>query len=164
MLCLKAAPERLMLKPKYEHKIVCGSYLTAVLDPDQRRRTVDHVIRNLAGVEFDAIAFRGLSGSLIAPIVAMEMGKTLLAVRKGEFSHSGRIVEGDYNARTYVIVDDMISSGDTIKEIVKAITEALELGSWTVCGHTARCVGVILYLTSTKPFFSLQDIKEGYYL
>jgi adenine/guanine phosphoribosyltransferase-like PRPP-binding protein len=113
-------PARL-LRAKYDPSIKCASHLIRPLDPTTRRDTIEKIIEVLKRYDFDAIAFRGLSGALVAPTVAMLMDKTLLAVRKGERCHSSHTVEGDYNAQRYVILDDMISSGDTVKDIFHAI-------------------------------------------
>jgi orotate phosphoribosyltransferase-like protein len=138
MLCLKAAPERLALKAKYEPYIKCSGHLTPVLNPERRRHTVNSVIRVLRYHEFDAIAFRGLSGALIAPIVAMEMDKTLLAVRKREeHRHSEMVVEGDLNAKRYVILDDLVSMGTTVKAIISEVATV---------APAAKCIGVLRYL------------------
>jgi len=99
--------------------------------------------------EFDAIAFRGLSGALLAPIVALQMGKTLIAVRKGESTHSSRDVEGDYGARRYVIIDDIVSSGDTVRAIIADIkTENPE----------AYCIGVYQYLRTNAEVKTVDDV------
>jgi adenine/guanine phosphoribosyltransferase-like PRPP-binding protein len=135
---LPPGPTRLMLNAAHEHKIKCASYLTYALKPELRRGTVFHIIRIFKYFDFDAIAFRGLSGALVAPIVAMEMDKTLLAVRKTiEDCHSGLMVEGDYAARRYLILDDMISTGQTVHDIIKEIRIAIPY---------AKCLGVLPYL------------------
>lgn len=137
MLLLKAAPERLLLNAGYQHHIQCAGHLYASLSPDTRRETVKQVIRCLSPLDFDAIAIRGLSGLLIAPIVAMEMNKTLLVVRKpDEKCHSSKRIEGDYNTRRYVILDDFISSGSTVYAIYDEIKERLP---------SAHCIGVFEY-------------------
>lgn len=133
-------PTRL-LQEGYEHDIQCAGHLERGLDPDLRRQTVEDVIRILRPLDFDAIAFRGLSGALIAPTVAMLMGKTLLAVRKPEEQrHSYRMVEGDYAARRYVIIDDMVSSGDTLRAIWSEINRVMP--------H-AECIGHLPYMWVT---------------
>lgn len=74
--------------------------------------------------KFDAIAFTGMSGTLIAPPVAMELGKELLMVRKkAESSHSSFTVEGDYAARRFIIIDDFRASGRTERNILTAVKE-----------------------------------------
>jgi orotate phosphoribosyltransferase-like protein len=103
----------------------CASHLDPLINVDLLKVTVRNVIKAIKLLElenkFDAIAFRGLSGSLIAPVVALKLGKTLLAVRKGEECHSSRQVEGDLGADRYIIIDDFVSSGETVNKIRKAI-------------------------------------------
>lgn len=76
---------------------------------------------NNSRVKFDAIAFRGLSGALVAPSIAIMMNKHLLAVRKtGDTDHSKYRVEG-YMGCPYIIVDDLIESGETMETIIDAV-------------------------------------------
>ncbi len=104
-----------MKQPKYN--IRCVSHLTPMLDPKRARYTVKQVIKMIKarGLKFDAIACRGVSGLLIAPIVAMRLNKTLIVVRKGEKTHSCYVVEGDHAAKRYLILDDFIASGATVR-------------------------------------------------
>jgi adenine/guanine phosphoribosyltransferase-like PRPP-binding protein len=91
------------------------------------------------GMQIDAIAFRGMSGCLFAAPLAARMRKPMIMVRKTcancgtHQSHTCAVVEGDRNAKTYVIVDDFVASGATVRAIKEAITE------WS----QATCVGVM---------------------
>jgi adenine/guanine phosphoribosyltransferase-like PRPP-binding protein len=85
---------------------------------------------------FDAIAFRGNSGAAIAYPLSFKLQIPLICVRKGP-SHSPFKVEGCSNAKTYVIVDDFIESGNTIKRIRKAIN--------TDYRSEPKLVGILLY-------------------
>ena len=125
------------MKPA-KHEIRCASHLVPMLNPKRARFTAKQVVRMIRErkLEFDAIACRGISGLLIAPIVAMRLNKTLIVVRKGEKTHSGYEVEGDHGAKRYLILDDFIDCGDT----VRAITEQI-----FVVNQGARCVGFIAY-------------------
>jgi len=119
--------------------ICCAYHLVPMLNPKQARYTVKQVIKMIRtmGLRFDAIACRGVSGLLIAPGVALRLNKTLLKVRKKkEEAHSSFLVEGDRGAKRYIILDDFIESGDTVKEIAKAIHKV---------NPTAHCVGYIAY-------------------
>lgn len=126
----------------HDISIKCASHLSLALHPDTRQKVSRRIITLLRSMEkrndiqFDAIAARGLSGLLFAPIVAMALNKTLLVVRKGESCHSGRTVEGDVGARSYIIIDDFISSGNTVAATVNEIAEAVPL---------AVCVGMVHY-------------------
>lgn len=107
-------------------QVVVSSYLDMVFDSPRK------LIRHLAKVitksklEFDTIAFRGMSGALVAPTLAYVLNKHLLVVRKdGETTHSCHRVEGNANARKVLIVDDFISSGSTVQSIIDGINKNL---------------------------------------
>lgn len=125
-----------LLKAKHSHKVMCAGHLERGLEPELRAITLSNIIRILKHHDFDAIAFSGLSGALFAPMVAFALDKTLLAVRKGEQCHSSRLVEGDYAARRFVILDDFISCGDTMRHILDEIHEAVP---------EAECIGILEY-------------------
>jgi hypothetical protein len=106
--------------PNFDH----AGYMRAVVITDNLRQNVKNCVRALRKMEFDAIAFRGMSGALLAPAVALSMKKNLLMVRKpADDSHSMMMVEGDKAARRYVIIDDLISTGATVRTIFKEIRE-----------------------------------------
>jgi adenine/guanine phosphoribosyltransferase-like PRPP-binding protein len=119
-----------------EHKHVtrCAQHLTPFMDPKTQKLVVRKCIALLKTKEFDTIAFRGLSGALIAPIVAMRMGKSLMAVRKGEQCHSHHQVEGNAATKRYVIIDDFISLGCTVHAILNEVL---------VFAPEAKCIGVV---------------------
>jgi orotate phosphoribosyltransferase len=91
--------------------------------------------------DFDSIAYSGMSGALIASIVSMELDKGLFCVRKeSDKNHSGRRIESGFKkSKKYIIIDDLIDSGDTIKYIVENMTKEYP---------ETRCVGIYLYNTS----------------
>jgi len=131
---------------KWEHT----SYLEPLIRRNNLQTTLDNCRKALALHVFDAIAFRGLSGSLIAAPLALAMGKELLAVRKEcEFggkdsTHSCHHVEGFKASKRYIIVDDLICSGNTANKIVAAIKEfapqAVCVGLLEV-NYVDRCCG-----------------------
>lgn len=105
-----------------------SSYLWRFIEPDNLRESIKLAVRALElwKDDFDAVAFRGMSGALIGPPVALAMNKTMIMVRKpDEDSHAiidRVLVEGDAGARSYIILDDFVSSGKTayaIKESIK---------------------------------------------
>lgn len=105
--------------------------------------------------EFDAIAFRGMSGALVAPSVAAALGKNLLMIRK-EQSHSDMNVEGFYGiTQRYVIVDDFISSGETCRTIIAKVKRF---------DKSNICIGIVLYNNLGRDRTSLiipTDFDEG---
>ncbi len=117
-------------------------YPSAFLCPPRLLKAVEKCIKIIRRkkLTFDAIAFRGLSGAVVAPLVALKLRKTLIAVRKTK-SHGLGPVAGDLAARSYIIVDDLISSGTTVRKIVKALK----------C-REAECKGVVLYNASYRTF------------
>lgn len=119
-------------------------YLRWFLSPDKLQASIDASVRILRKYEFDAIAFCGMSGALIAPAIALEMNKEMLMVRKKRYSDNGVVrndhhscyrVEGDMNARNFVIVDDFIASGETVLHILAQIKDNLF--------NPCNCLGVL---------------------
>lgn len=98
---------------------------------------VKEAVKALKVIEFDTIAFRGISGALIAPIVAHKLKKEIVLIRKPESqSHSYDMFEGFLRTERYVIIDDLVCSGSTVSETIKKVTQ-------NVPG--AKFVGVYLY-------------------
>ena len=123
------------------------SYFYRAVD-ERREETIEDLIDFLKPREhlFQAIAFRGLSGAMVAPIIAYVMGKKIIPVRKpktDEDNHSGATVEAPpfgnlvpAEERKILIIDDFIASGKTVATIVKLI------GNWD---RRAECIGVLQY-------------------
>lgn len=119
-----------------------SEYMTGQLSGEILETIIDDVVRTIkkSKIDFDAIAFRGVSGALVAPAVAAELHKPLLLVRKNsESSHSLYQVEGcdKYKCR-YIIIDDFVCSGSTIKAIVNDINDEFRSEDY-------RPVGLFLY-------------------
>jgi adenine/guanine phosphoribosyltransferase-like PRPP-binding protein len=129
--------------------MISSPYLERHLDTAGLKLAVQRTIKFLEKKtrEFDAIAFRGMSGALVAPSVATALGKNLLMVRK-EHSHSTMNVEGFYGTpQRYIIVDDFISMGSTCKEIITQVSN--------FCDENT-CVGIALYNNSGRSRSELQ--------
>jgi adenine/guanine phosphoribosyltransferase-like PRPP-binding protein len=85
---------------------------------------------------FDAIAFTGTSGAALAYPLSINLKLPLICVRKTlDGNHYNRELEGVTNARTYLIVDDFIASGNTIRKITKTIDK----------NSGAKPAGIFLY-------------------
>ena len=117
--------------PEYAH----AWYLSKLLPTHELRRTLRLAAETLQHYDFDAIAFRGMSGALIAPALALQLNKSLIMVRKTtDHCHSFHLVEGDAAARTYIIADDFVWSGDTVLTIRHQLTRF---------APRALCLGVL---------------------
>lgn len=95
-------------------------YLTPLTSSKKRLAVVNKAVGILANVDFDSIAFIGMSGALLAPVLAFVMGKELIALRKhGSQSHSWHSIEGFNKTKRYIVVDDFICTGNTVRDIAK---------------------------------------------
>jgi len=130
---------------------IYSDYMTDALM--RRQEAITFCVGKLAPhvAAFDTIAFRGMSGALIAPIVADKLNKSLTLVRKQEVdehkSHAEYPVEGALFV-DYVIVDDFTNSGRTLREIQKRIFEAERYHCVFPSGREVnhgRCLAVCLY-------------------
>lgn len=129
-------------------------YTKARFMPENLADDVAEMARALKNVIFDALAFRGLSGAILAGTLAVRLKKPLIGVRKGESTHSMELVEyyGGWICPRYVIVDDFPFTGQTIKIIVKMIQEKMP---------KAKCVGLVFADEHRwKRFGTLEEMKE----
>ena len=85
---------------------------------------------------FDSIACCGVSGLMVVPQIAEILNKNIIIVRKDEKRYSEFFIEGVSPSR-YVILDDLICSGDTIKHIMNSIHDDTP---------RAKCIGAYFYL------------------
>lgn len=113
----------------------CAPYLRALLESRESLLCVVRLVTKLikdSGVQYDSIAFRGMSGALLCPILSLRLRKKMIMVRKGEKTHSGFKVEGVTEGSRYIIVDDLIVTGRTIDAIISSLPES-------------ECVGIFLW-------------------
>ena len=122
---------------------IISDYLRSALNPDSIKLFMETAPSFVQRFDFEAIAFRGMSGALLAPLLAYHTHKSLLMVRKPkhtdnghEHDHSNFRVEGDRATKRYLILDDFMCSGNTIWSIVR------EIRSWA---PEARCIGALFY-------------------
>ena len=122
-----------------DHTIRAGESFRAIAAPKDFRAVVKitkQKIRELK-LNYSAIAFRGVSGAMLAGPLCAALGKYPLLVRKpGDGSHSPYKLEGPIGAFGYIIVDDLAYTGDTVLKIVAGINAD---------NSAARCVGIVLY-------------------
>lgn len=129
-----------------------SDYLRRVLDPNQLKIVIDAAAERLKPHidTFDSIAFMGMSGSALAWPLSYILGKKVICVRKPQIkSHSWDAVEGVGTTRNYIIVDDLIDTGTTIRNIVNAINQmAIQNHPGYLHGpaYLPKCVGIYLFL------------------
>ena len=102
-----------------------GGYLPLITG--LRRNILKRAVKDIRpfSKKFDAIAISGASGFLIGPSLADILGKKLIIVRKGGERPHGFVVEFSDICENYLIVDDIINTGNTIKRIIKTIKQQL---------------------------------------
>lgn len=138
-------------KKKLRHTHLDTSYLGSVYDDKRFAKTVRCTLARLRALlkdkntRFGAIAFRGSSGAALAFIASHALGIPLMHVRKSsDGNHFDGAVEGVIGHKRYVIIDDFISSGHTVKSIVSTIEHRYQKGGWP----EPECIGVVLYASS----------------
>jgi orotate phosphoribosyltransferase len=131
-------------------KVIQGcSHTSLVLNHKERNKIIIKAVCKLRKIsdEFDTIACCGISGLLVVPQIAELLNKHILIIRKNEKCYSEFRMEGVAPFR-YVVVDDLICSGSTIKRIKNTIKE----------DHPrARCVGVYCYMPEETAYKADRD-------
>jgi len=120
-------------------KIIQGAAHTSrVLNHKYRNGVIIKAICSLRKIEkdFDSIACCGVSGLMVVPQIAEILNKNIIVVRKGEQRYSEFFIEG-VAPSNYVIVDDLICSGSTVKSIINNIHDDVP---------RAKCIGAYFYM------------------
>jgi orotate phosphoribosyltransferase len=115
-----------------------SSHTCHVLNHKARNKIVIKAVCDLRKIAdtFDSIACCGVSGLMVVPQIAELLNKNIVVVRKGERCYSEFRTEGVAPFR-YIILDDLICSGSTVKHIKRVIKDEYSRSS---------CVGVYCYL------------------
>ena len=119
---------------------ITTSYMTQVYHLELYLRLLPKVVKKLKQLKkkwkFEAIAFTGCSGAAVAYPLSFLTKTHLICVRKDK-AHNKSKTEGATEVKRYLIVDDFICSGKTIKNIISALK--------------GKPVGILLYSAySTK--------------
>lgn len=142
---------RNMPNHRHEHKVKTD-YLEDVFNISNFAKMVDKLILSAKQmrreVGFDTIAFQGTSGAAAAYILAKELYVPLICIRKendkSHYTRDNGLFEGSLEAKRYIIVDDFICSGATVRRIENIIHEKLK--------GEAKCVGYLMYSSSRDPY------------
>ena len=114
-------------------------HTTMLLNPKNRNSIIEKCCKEILEneISFDSIACCGISGLLIAPVVAEKIKKNLIVVRKKNDTRYSPFQYEGVIPKTYIIIDDLVCSGKTIKHIMNTIQED--------CPN-AKCFGVYCFL------------------
>jgi len=107
-------------------------------------RIIEQAEMSLEDVEFEGFIGMGLSGSMVAPLLAYALGKRFAIVRKKSSprSHSATpegIESGLKDGDRWLFCDDFISTGETRKTVIDRIKthhvgEVTYVGDYLYCG------------------------------
>jgi adenine/guanine phosphoribosyltransferase-like PRPP-binding protein len=119
-------------------KIIGGcSHTSILLNHKERNKIVMEAVQILRNYTFDSIACCGTSGLLIVPQISEILNKHIVVVRKpSEKRYSPFDMEGVI-PNTYIIVDDLVCSGRTIRLIKNSVKNE---------SPQSKCVGAYFYL------------------
>lgn len=130
-------------------------YLQRSIEAESRKDSIERgksFLKTKGIKDCDTIAVRGVSGITIGSVVAYLRKKGLAVVRKDlANNHSGNRVESPDDVSKYVIVDDFVSSGETVYRIVAAMKRA---------HPTSECIGIYLYGRKEQPYTSAALVNE----
>lgn len=122
-----------------------ASHTCRVLNHKVRNKIIIKAVCDLRKIsnEFDSIACCGVSGLMVVPQIAELLNKNIVLVRKkNDKCYSDFTIEGVKPFR-YIIVDDLICSGDTIRHIRRNIEDEYD---------KTKCVGLYCYMPEECAF------------
>jgi adenine/guanine phosphoribosyltransferase-like PRPP-binding protein len=105
-----------------------SSYLYNIYEPTKFKIIVRNIVKTVLRLHkekrINAIAFTGTSGAAVAYPVSYVTGIPLLCIRKSKVdNHYRKKLEGYTKPRNYIIIDDFVATGKTIKTMVKTIKD-----------------------------------------
>ena len=132
---------------------VATDYLSAGLDRTSIRAHVARIVQDIRehAPRAQAIAFRGISGALLAPIVALELDLPLIAVRKAEKNHPFQTIE--------TLVDRAVSRDEPLSYVVIDDLVLTKLGAGQA-SEEVRCRGGINFVI--RPLANRRPIESSY--
>lgn len=125
-----------------------------VLNHKSRNKIIIKAVCDLRKIQntFDSIACCGTSGLIVVPQIAEILDKNIVLVRKkNDKSYSPFLIEGS-RPYCYIIVDDLICSGNTLQWIKNIISEE---------HPKAKCLGIYCYIPEDSAY-TIETSKEFY--
>jgi len=128
-----------------------ASHTCHVLNHKVRNKIIIKAVCELRKIsdDFDSIACCGVSGLMVVPQIAELLNKNILIVRKDDEKRYSEFRSEGVTPFRYVVVDDLICSGATIRHIKNLIRDEYP---------RARCIGVYCYLPDECAY---KDDREG---
>lgn len=117
-------------------------YLNTCFNIPTRNKTTEELVEYIqsSNLKFDSLVVTGISGLVIGSILSYKINKNLCVVRKSRKTHSLLKVEsGKDTIDSYLIIDDIMDSGKTVRSIIKELRKAERISG------LKRCIGGIFY-------------------
>lgn len=126
-------------------------HTTILLNPKIRNKIIFQCIDDLKKhfSKFDAIACCGTSGLLVVPQITELLKKNIIVVRKKNDQRYSPFEYEGVVPRKYLIIDDLICSGKTVKHIINTISED--------CPRS-ECVGIYCFMKDKCAYRSSQEL------
>jgi hypothetical protein len=127
--------------------LVSPQYSEDVWHPKKFKGLVHKLTRRLNRIikenrNIQALAACGHSGLPVASVLSYNLGLPLIGVRKNcDGTHDHNQVNGYLDVPGYIIIDDLISSGQTVSNIMTSISAA----AVNVGTEGPVCYGIVLY-------------------
>lgn len=119
-----------------------GGYMNRAYDPEL---VIINAREQLADVDYDTMVGTGVSGAIMVPQLARELGKNWLIIRKPtDKSHSDLPAEGMLGDR-WIFVDDFIDFGGTKRMVLTAVEEIVKDYGYYATEDPVTYVGDYLY-------------------
>ena len=121
-----------------------AAHTSRILNHKYRNKIIINVYSYLNKLDlyYDSIACCGTSGLMVVPQIAELLNKNIIVVRKKKDGYSDFMVEGAAT-NLYIIIDDLICSGGTVKHIIKNIRRETP---------RSKCVGVYCYMPEESSY------------
>jgi hypoxanthine phosphoribosyltransferase len=129
-------------------EIVTPSHTEDCFYPNRFKSLIDLLVKNLEAYkgQYQAIAACGNSGMTVASAISYVTGVPIIAVRKesDRGNHHGKDVTGYLGSGNYILLDDLVASGDTVRFVVREIEKAA-LNRDARRYLPPKCAAILLY-------------------
>jgi adenine/guanine phosphoribosyltransferase-like PRPP-binding protein len=129
-----------------------AAHTSRILNHKYRNKIIINAYTKLSKLDiyYDAIACCGTSGLMVVPQIAELLKKNIIVVRKKKDGYSDFMVEGTHT-NCYIIIDDLICSGGTVRHIIKNIRSETP---------RSKCVGVYCYMPEESVYRNYPEYCE----